>query len=78
MDRKLPTVEIAINQCKGCGLCIENCPTEVLGFSVSFNNLGYQYAELKKDGCTGCESCFYSCPEPGAVTVIKEKKQRSS
>ena len=23
-------------------------------------------------GCIGCGGCFYSCPEPGAITIVEE------
>jgi len=75
MEKKFPTVEIDVNQCKGCALCIENCPPKVLSLSIAYNRLGYQYAEYKGQGCSGCEACFYACPEPGAITIIKEKKR---
>ena len=79
MDSKnYPRVEIEINQCKGCGLCIENCMPKVLDLSQSFNKLGYQYAQYKASGCTGCEACFYACPEPGAIKVLKQKKVKVS
>ncbi len=68
------TVEIKIDECKGCELCIQICPKKVLGFSKTFNKLGYQYVVLEKDGCSGCGICFYACPEPGALTVIKVTK----
>ncbi len=74
MDKKFPTVEIDMTTCKGCAMCIENCPPKVLKFSTEFNTLGYQYAHYTGSGCTGCEACFYACPEPGAVKVIKEVK----
>ena len=22
-------------------------------------------------GCIGCGGCFYSCPEPGAITIVE-------
>lgn len=74
MGEKLPRVEVDVDQCKGCGYCIETCPPKVLSFSQNFNRLGYQYAVYHGNGCTGCEACFYVCPEPGAITVYKEKK----
>lgn len=74
MNKELPTIEIAKDQCKGCQYCITNCPKHVIGISKAFNKIGYQYAELQQEGCTGCAICYYSCPEPGAITVIKIKK----
>lgn len=78
MEQKLPTVEIDLNLCKGCGLCIDNCPPRVLVLSAQFNVLGYQYAQYVDAGCTGCEACYYACPEPSAMTVVKELKDRAS
>jgi len=75
-EKKLPAVEIDHDLCKGCGLCVENCPPKVLDLGKQLNVLGYQNAIYKGVGCTGCEACFYACPEPGAVTIVKEIKER--
>ena len=71
---KLPRMEIIPHLCKGCGLCVTNCPQHVIEFTNQFNELGYKYAAYKGDGCIGCGICFYSCPEPGAITVYKKPK----
>jgi len=76
MEKKLPAVEIDLNFCKGCGLCIENCPPDCLIISKQFNVLGYQYATYKGSGCTGCEDCYYVCPEPAVISVRKEIKEK--
>ncbi|OFZ79935.1 MAG: hypothetical protein A2583_06155 [Bdellovibrionales bacterium RIFOXYD1_FULL_53_11] len=78
MNKKLPTVDIKVDQCKGCMLCIDSCPQKVLTMSTTFNILGYQFAQLSAEGCTGCDSCYYACPEPGAITIIKERKKRAT
>jgi len=70
----LPRLEIVSYLCKGCGLCIAHCPSEVIEFTSSFNELGYRFATYKGEGCTGCGICFYSCPEPGAIRVYKKPK----
>ena len=41
------------------------------------NEMGYAYVTVVKDGCIGCGSCFYQCPEPGAVTVYELAEQES-
>lgn len=66
-------VEIRIDECKGCGYCVEACPPNVLVLSRRFNRMSYNYAEYIGEGCTGCGICFYACPEPGAITVFKAK-----
>ncbi len=58
--------------CKGCGLCIDACPQDVLKFHEKFNSKGYHYAYYIGEGCTGCNVCFYACPEPEAVAVYKK------
>ena len=55
-------VEIAIERCKGCDLCVKVCPPEVLVISSAVNELGFNYPELH-DGCTGCERCALICPD---------------
>jgi len=62
-------VEIRVDECKGCGCCIEDCPQKVLELGEQLNRMGYHFCTYKGDGCTGCGICFYACPEPGAITV---------
>ncbi len=66
-------VEIAEEECKGCGLCIEACPPHVLKLSERFNFRGYHPAMYLGAGCTGCGICFFACPEPGAVRVFVQQ-----
>lgn len=68
-DRGL--VVIAEEICKGCGLCVEACPVDVLKLANQLNLHGYHPARYTGTGCTACAICFYICPEPGAITVYK-------
>lgn len=68
-DRGLLRVDI--NECKGCGLCIEACPPKVIRLSQSMNRYGYRTATYNGTGCTGCGICFMACPEPGAITILR-------
>jgi len=56
------TVDIDIEACKGCELCIPACPPEVLVMSTEVNAVGYRYPELLP-GCTGCRACLDVCPD---------------
>jgi 2-oxoglutarate ferredoxin oxidoreductase subunit delta len=38
----------------------------------AINALGYHPARYSGSGCTACGICFYSCPEPGAISVEKD------
>jgi NAD-dependent dihydropyrimidine dehydrogenase PreA subunit len=68
-DRGLLRVDV--NECKGCGLCIEACPPKVIRLSEHLNHFGYRTATYLGAGCTGCGICFMACPEPGAITVLR-------
>jgi NAD-dependent dihydropyrimidine dehydrogenase PreA subunit len=68
-------LEVDQNECKGCGLCIEACPTHLIHMSERMNHYGYRTAEYAGKGCTACGICSMSCPEPGAITVYKLASQ---
>lgn len=72
-ELKTPRVEIIPDQCKGCELCVSECPKKVLFMSDKINRMGYTYAEYKGDGCIGCGICYYACPEAGTITVYKKE-----
>lgn len=71
-EKSVPSVEIKAELCKGCELCIVECPQDVLKMTDKINHLGYMYADYIGQGCTGCGICFYACPEPGTITVHKK------
>ncbi len=64
-------VEIRVDECKGCGFCVEVCPQGVLSLSDGLNRKGYHPTEYAGEGCTACGICFYTCPEPGAIRISK-------
>ncbi len=70
------TIDVKIDTCKGCELCIEACLQESLALSPQINTLGYHYAVLIKDNCTGCVNCALVCPE-AIITVYRTKKKGS-
>ena len=57
------TVVIAVQACKGCDLCIDACPPQVLVMTThELNDRGYRYPQLVP-GCTGCKACSQICPD---------------
>lgn len=66
-------LQVDLNECKGCGLCIEACPPKVIGLVNQLNHSGYRTAAYLGSGCTACGICFMVCPEPGAITVLRFK-----
>jgi Pyruvate/2-oxoacid:ferredoxin oxidoreductase delta subunit len=67
-------VFIRVEECKGCGLCVESCPPGCLFLAPELSPYGVHPARYTGKDCTGCGICFYCCPEPGAITVYRLKK----
>lgn len=70
-------VIIQASECKGCRLCVEACPKGCLDIGSVINTLGYQHARFAKPTCTACGLCYYVCPEPGAITVVKADRSET-
>lgn len=69
-----PKGRIDVNEllCKGCELCVNACPQDVLALSSErITAKGYRPAELIAQGCTGCGICAIVCPE-AAIVVYRE------
>ena len=57
-------VYIDIERCKGCGFCVEFCPTHTLAQSHEINSKGYHPPKIADiDACTGCGLCGMYCPD---------------
>ncbi len=65
-------ITVLNDRCKGCGLCVEFCPKNIIELSkTKINKKGYHPAELidyKK--CIGCTACATMCPD---VAIIVER-----
>ena len=58
-------VTFAKDLCKGCGLCIDVCPKNVLELSPNkINKKGHKPVEAVREGdCIGCAFCATMCPD---------------
>ena len=56
------------DRCKGCGLCVDACPKNLLTLAADkINKKGHHPAELTDEaacvGCVGCAACAMMCPD---------------
>ena len=65
-------IEIDLEFCKGCEICVTFCPKNTIGLHTKVNAAGYIPAVFNKNGgCTGCGICALVCPEV-AIEVYRE------
>ena len=70
IQKYLGNVEVKIEHCKGCGFCVEFCPTGALELSKSFNKKGYHPPLVAKPAdCVNCHYCESICPEFAIFSV---------
>jgi 2-oxoglutarate ferredoxin oxidoreductase subunit delta len=68
----LGQVFIIPERCKGCQICIQFCPRQVLQISKGANAKGYHFPEVtpgKEADCVHCEFCTLICPEFAIFTL---------
>ncbi|MBN1888366.1 MAG: 4Fe-4S dicluster domain-containing protein [Thermoflexales bacterium] len=66
-------IEIDVDRCKGCELCMAVCPKNLIVPAEFFNVRGYHPAELvdPEEACTGCGLCALMCPDV-VITVYRQ------
>ncbi len=68
-------VLVATERCKGCGLCIDACPTDALALDgARVNGMGYHPAILvDADACTSCAKCARMCPDAALSIFVRPR-----
>ncbi len=58
-------VLVAVERCKGCGLCVDVCAPRALALdTVHVNAMGHHPVVLvDADACTSCAKCARMCPD---------------
>jgi 2-oxoglutarate ferredoxin oxidoreductase subunit delta len=71
-------LEIAVDLCKGCGLCVDTCPKHVLALdSTVVNALGHHPVRLiEAAACTSCVLCARVCPDAVFTVYARPKGKR--
>ena len=56
---------------KKINLVITGSEAEAKKLCDDINMMGVPAAVYAGEGCIGCGACYYSCPEPGAITIVE-------
>ena len=61
--------------CKGCGICVDNCPKKILVISDRRNAKGANVVEqIDPEKCVECKTCQDTCPDL-AIWVCSEQDE---
>ena len=75
MSKIRGAIVVDMDRCKGCALCVEACPQDVISLAKKVNKSGYPFVEVvNQDSCVGCASCAIVCPD-GCITVYRKKME---
>ena len=65
-DKKTKTLQVDLDWCKGCGICVAFCPKKVLEIE------GEKVVIKRRDDCIQCGQCELRCPDY-AIYLEEEK-----
>jgi len=75
MAKMIGAIVVDTERCKGCTLCVDACPQQVIALANRVNRHGYPYVEpVAQEKCVGCASCAIVCPD-GCITVYRKRME---
>ena len=69
----MPRIAVDSVYCKGCGLCVNACPKNILELDPNvISAKGYHPVRcIDEAACIGCKSCQTMCPDV-AIQVVRD------
>ncbi|HOF34934.1 MAG TPA: 4Fe-4S binding protein [Spirochaetota bacterium] len=64
-------IKVDSELCKGCLLCLSECPKGLIKPGKNFNSKGWLVVNAEAEGCTGCRKCVTVCPDL-AIKLYRE------
>ena len=75
IEKKKGNLVILPSRCKGCSLCVDVCPKQVLALEGRSTATAFRtVTAVHPDKCILCRKCEYSCPD-FAIYATKDKKK---
>lgn len=65
----MPDIQIDLDRCNGCGLCVDFCPVEVFDLVPGDADGSLIARATRQENCWACDTCVGQCPT-GAIRVI--------
>jgi 2-oxoglutarate ferredoxin oxidoreductase subunit delta len=56
-------MKVRRDRCKGCYLCVVNCPNNLIKIDKELNAKGVRAVYYLGNKCTGCGMCAVICPD---------------
>lgn len=74
----MPEIQIDLNRCTGCGMCVNFCPVEVFDLVPAGGDDGRKVSQATRaENCWACDTCVGQCPQ-GAIRVIEAPEETAS
>jgi len=62
----MPRPIIDTEECTGCGICTDTCPSDVLDIVLD------KATVINEDSCTACGDCMEECPMAAIIEIEED------